>query len=282
MPLELHEDALGDSRNAAFLALACQSAYLPGEKGVAAFRDELGLSAQLISRDNTQAYVAANDNHIVVAFRGSEEPTSIDGLKDWLMTNALNLLIVPHGPLGADFAAASVGARWHQGFVAAITEVWDPVFAATSEHLKAKDRPLWVTGHSLGGALALLAAWLFLRRTVSVHQVYTFGAPMVGNKDVADALNREFAGKIFRYVNAPDPVPLLPMMSLVAHDFTHCDTAIPLGDAAGANDLLALVKQIGSGVIGGVLSGRIADKAWGAITARISAHFMDDYRKLIR
>ena len=281
MPHELFEDAMGDPRNAKFLALACQFAYYPADRGEAAFRDELGLTAKLISVNNTQAYVAANDGHVVVAFRGSESPTSIDGLKDWLITNAMNLLIVPTGPLGADFAAVGVGARWHQGFVTAIAEVWAPVFAATTELLKAKDRPLWVTGHSLGGALAMLAIWLFLRRTVSVHQAYTFGAPMVGNKDVADAFNREYAGKVFRYVNSPDPVPLLPMMSLVANDFTHCDGAMPLGDAAGAADLLAYAKQLGGGVIDGVVSGNITDEVWGAIKGRIAAHLLDDYRKLI-
>lgn len=281
MPNELFEDAAGDPRNATFLARASEFAYLPAERGAAAFRAELGMAAELVSVDNTQAYVAANDGHVVVAFRGSENPASIDGLKDWLITNALNLLIVPTGPLGADFAAAGVGARWHQGFVTAITGVWEPVFAATTGHLKAKDRPLWVTGHSLGGALAMLAAWLFLRRTVPVHQVYTFGAPMVGNRDVADAFNREYAGKVFRYVNSPDPVPLLPMMSLVANDFTHCDRAMPLGDVAGAANLLAYAKQLGGGVIEGALSGKIADEVWGEIKGRITAHLLDDYRKLI-
>lgn len=281
MPYELVEDATGDKRNATFLALACNIAYSPAEEGVAAFQNELGMSATFISVNNSQAYVAANDKHVVVAFRGSQDPTSFDGLKDWLMTNALNLLILPTGPLGADFASAGVGARWHQGFVNAISDLWDPVYAATTEQLKAKDRPLWLTGHSLGGALALLAAWLFLRRTVAVHQVYTFGAPMVGNKDVADALNREFAGKVFRYVNSPDPVPLLPMMSLVANDFMHCDKSMPLGDASSAKDLLAYAQQLGGRVIGGVVSGNIMDEAWGAIKGRIMAHFLDDYRKLI-
>jgi hypothetical protein len=133
----------------------------------------------------------------------------------------------------------------------------------------------------LGGALAMLAAWVFLRKTVPVHQVYTFGAPMVGNADVAAALNREYAGKVFRYVNSPDPVPLLPMMSLIANDFQHCDKAMPLGDAAAAADLLAYAKQLGGGVINGVLSGNIADEAWGAIKGRLEAHLLNDYRKLI-
>ena len=38
----------------------------------AAFKDELGMDASLVSVDNTQAYLATNDKHLVVAFRGSE------------------------------------------------------------------------------------------------------------------------------------------------------------------------------------------------------------------
>src|SRR5262249_55044265 len=97
MPLELVEDAAGDPRNAQALALASDLAYLSADEGAKAFRDQLGLEAQLISVDNTQVYVAKNDNHVVVAFRGTESPTSIDGLKDWLLADAVNLLMVPEG-----------------------------------------------------------------------------------------------------------------------------------------------------------------------------------------
>ena len=84
--------------------------------------------------------------------------------------------MVPEGRLGTDFAAAGVGARFHKGFIAALAMVWDPLLAAVEAELKRAERPLWVTGHSLGGALALLSAWLFHRKFISVHQVYTFGA----------------------------------------------------------------------------------------------------------
>jgi triacylglycerol lipase len=274
------EDAGGDSRNARCLAAACQFAYYPSEKGTQAFADELGLTAKLVSVDNTQAYIGQNENHIVVAFRGSEEPTSLDGLKDWLLTNAMNLLIQPQGPLGADFAAAGVGARFHQGFVSALSEIWDPVYSEVDGLLKEKDRPLWVTGHSLGGALAVLASWLFLRKTINVHQVYTFGAPMVGNKDAAEAINREFGGKLSRYANAPDPVPLLPMMSLIANDYSHCDTLHPLGEGGEAN-AAEFVKGLAGDAASAVLSGTIADKFWNSLKGRIAAHLLDDYRKLL-
>src|SRR5262245_50096603 len=115
MPLELIEDAKGDPRNARFLGAAANLAYEPQAKGVEAFKSQLSLDARLFSVGNTQAYVATNDDHIVVAFRGTEAPTAIEGLKDWLLTDAANMLIQPEGDLGTDFAAAGVGARWHVG-----------------------------------------------------------------------------------------------------------------------------------------------------------------------
>src|SRR5262245_16347169 len=117
MTLPLIEDALGDPRNAQAMALIADISYLPEAAALPRFRDELGLTeAQLFSVGNTQAYLASNAEHVVVAFRGTEAPTSIEGLKDWLLTDAMNLLIVPQGRLGTDLMAAGVGARFHQGF----------------------------------------------------------------------------------------------------------------------------------------------------------------------
>src|SRR5262245_5132499 len=234
MALELMEDAKGDSRNAQTLALASDLAYLPASEGAEAFRSQLGLDARLFSVGNTQAYLATNDDHIVIACRGTESPATMDGLKDWLLTDAVDLLILPEGDLGTDFVAAGVGARWHQGFMRALGDIWDPLSEEVGAERKKSDRPLWLTGHSLGGALALLAAWRFKRKFVPVHQVYTFGAPMVGNAEVAQAIDREFPDKVFRYVNSADPVPRLPTVSLIANAYGHCQKEMLLSTAAAA------------------------------------------------
>jgi hypothetical protein len=280
--MPLTEDAFGDPKNAQFLANACDYAYLSeAQNGPAVYQSELGLTAKLISVDNTQAYVGYDADNLVVAFRGSEAPTTLDGLKDWFLTNANNLLIQPTGPLAAEFAAAGVGARWHQGFVNAITEIWEPLFAEVSARQQEKPRCFWVTGHSLGGALAMLASWLFFRKTMMPHQVYTFGAPMVGNNIVAEALDREFGNKLSRYANAPDPVPLLPMMSLAANDFVHAGQPLPAGVADDAANLVSYLAEAAGGMVQGLLSMDIKEKVWGAVMARANAHLMPDYRKLI-
>src|SRR5262245_23671641 len=259
MAMILNLDDVADSKNAIPMAAACQFAYYPSEHATASFKDELGMVARFVSVDNTQAYVATNDQHIVVAFRGSQDPTSLDGVKDWLLTNALNLLIQPEGKLSTDFLAAGVGAKFHQGFVSAITEVWDSLFPVVEAEVKAKDRGLWVTGHSLGGALALLGAWLFKRKFLPVDAIYTFGAPMVGNRQVAESFDREFAGKIFRYVNTPDPVPLMPMMSLIANDYAHCEKTLLLGGSEASADLLTYLKNAAGETVGALFSGEVGE-----------------------
>jgi triacylglycerol lipase len=277
----LIEDALGDPRNAEALASAADISYCPEAVAREKFREELGLDARLFSVDNTQAYVATNDEHLVVAFRGTEAPTSVEGLKDWLLTDALNLLIVPEGRLGTDLAAAGVGARFHQGFVDAIAKIWEPVYAAVDQELKTAERPLWITGHSLGGALALLAAWLFQRRMIPVHQIYTFGGPMIGNDVAIEAFDREFAGKIFRYVNDPDPVPKLPTMSLVANQYAHCQKEITLGAAGAVGAAADFFQQYAKQAVNGVLHATLLDDIWKGLQARIGAHAMDNYRQLL-
>ena len=282
MSYALVEDAKGDPRNAEFLGLASELAYLPSATGVPAFKERLGLEAVLFSVGNTQCYVAHNADHVVCAFRGTESPTSLDGFKDMFLTDAMNLLIIPEGQLGSDLAAAGVGARYHQGFVNALADIWEPVYTATSAHLKENDRPLWTTGHSLGGALALLAGWMFLRRTIPVHQIYTFGGPMIGNEEVAKAFNRELGGKIFRYVNTLDPVPQLPTLSLVSNQYAHCDTEMSPPAEGTEPSGLALLQSYASKAVDGLISGSLANDLWQAIRGRLEAHNLSAYYEMLK
>lgn len=277
----LREEPLGNRDSARFLCEASALAYLPEVAGRKAFRDTLGLDARLFSVDNTQAWLGVGEANVVVAFRGTESATTLDGLKDILLTDAMNLLVVPEGRLGHDLSAAGVGARFHKGFVDAIAEIWEPLVAALEADLKVSDRPLWITGHSLGGALALLAAWLFKRRFVPVHEVCTFGAPMIGNREACAAFDREFAGRIFRYVNGRDPVPKLPTMSLVANEFLHVREERLLGTEpmTGIGDV---VGSVASKAAGGLLAGDLVNEAWGHINEEVASHFLDRYRDLLR
>ena len=282
MPMLLDDTKPGDSRNALFLAQACNLAYFDAPGGVDRFRDELGLEARLISVGNTQVYVAQNDKVLVVAFRGSQAPNTLDGLKDWLLTNANNYLILPEGQIGTDFAAAGVGARFHRGFMEALHEIWEPLLATVAEAMESNDRPLWVTGHSLGGALALLAAWRLQRNFITVHEVVTFGAPMIGNEAAARAFEQEFAGKIFRYVNFEDPVPLLPSISLVANTYAHCQSEVSLAAVAAVASALDMLKESAGSAVDRLIEASQIDHLWRVVQSRIAAHFIDHYQERVK
>ncbi len=275
MALSLNLKTTGRSdANALYLATACDLAYYPQDQGRAEFAAKLGLNANLISVDNTQCYVGENDSVIVLAFRGSETPNSIDGFKDWLLTNAKNFLVLPAGKIGTDFAAAGVSARFHRGFMESLDEIWPPLFQAVEAVVSKKDRPLFVTGHSLGGALALLAAWRLQRNMIPVHAVYTFGAPMVGNDVAAKAFEKEFPHRIFRYVDSGDLVPTLPTISMFSNEYWHCLTEVIVGGAQAPSES---IKALASGSTDASMSQAVMDGVWNKATSGIQRHLMGNY-----
>lgn len=103
----------------------------------------------------------------------------------------------------ADFKAireplGNQGASVHEGFEEALESVWAEV-AADLDKLKV---PIFYTGHSLGAALATLAA---ARRRPNA--AYTFGCPLVGNEAFADSVKNI---PIYRVVDGSDVVTTLP------------------------------------------------------------------------
>jgi hypothetical protein len=65
------------------------------------------------------------------------------------------------------------------------------------------------TGHSLGGALATLAAGVLRSQGLNVD-LYTYGAPKVGEQALADYITSTAHGQTYRVTHHDDPVPKLP------------------------------------------------------------------------
>jgi hypothetical protein len=130
-----------------------------------------------------------------------------------------------------------------------------------------------------------LAAWLLRRKFINVHQVYTFGGPMIGNDDVVQAFAREFPDSIFRYVNNPDPVPKLPTISLIANHYAHCGRETLLGAVAAAGESAGatsdLFTALAAKAVDGVLTATLIDDLWATIMQRLDAHSMTNYRGLV-
>src|SRR5262249_794395 len=156
--------------------------------------------------------------------------------------------------------------------------VWEPLLAAVNQAFQAKERPLWVTGHSLGGAVALLAAWRLQRNFLAVHEIVTFGAPMIGDEAAAREFEQAFQGKTGRYIDLEDVVPHLPSVSLVANAYTHCLNEVSLcaAQVAAASGLDALKQAAGTG--DGSLDAAMVDQVWEVVKGRIASHMIGTYQ----
>ncbi len=142
----------------------------------------------------TECMVIWTNQVVITAFRGTE-------LKSSSVLHEINT------DLNTKPVPFELGGRVHKGFLKGLEEIW-----GGSGGLKIflqnlidenPDRPLWITGHSLGGALAALS----FARIPEAKGLYLYGAPRVGDKDFL-AL---FEGRsVWRIENALDPVPLVP------------------------------------------------------------------------
>jgi triacylglycerol lipase len=102
----------------------------------------------------------------------------------------------------------------HAGFHKAANAVTDKVDAAV-ELSKQRQKPLFITGHSLGGALAILAArYAAKERNHAPRAVYGFGTPRVGGATFRDRYNDSLGDTTYRHVHGRDLVARVPMSFL--------------------------------------------------------------------
>jgi hypothetical protein len=159
---------------------------------------------------DTQAFLAeSEDGYAVLAFRGTEVSKRED-VKIDIEATKISVL----------------DGRIHSGFRIAYDSVAKDIEASV---LKLKDTPLYITGHSLGAALATVATQRLehnprLREIIAA--CYTFGSPRVGDNHY----DIEFKSPIYRIVNSTDIVTIIP---LVAMGYIHIGDVRFLGTRDG-------------------------------------------------
>lgn len=195
-------------RDALSFAVASEAAYADEDIAKEQFLnwgfDKVEFFEVIRGKDiDTQGIVARSDDHIIAAFRGSESKMS-----DWY-TN-LQAVTDP-GPL-----SGCVHEGFQDAFQAATYQIGNVI-----AQLRDNNQKVWITGHSLGGALSVLLAATLLEPKgmayIPLAGVYTFGSPRVGNKKFASVFNRRMPVVNYRVVNLRDVVPHLPPEHLFSH-----------------------------------------------------------------
>ena len=155
-----------------------------------------------IFENECSGYVAVSHalKSVVVGFRGSAPYKQA-------IWEILESFLSPE----VSFLKGKVQSYWKRGF-----DVLWPSMEAEVKALVAKNPfyEIWVTGHSLGGAMASLAStWLAYYNIASRKNIilYTFGMPRVGNFDYAQQ-HDQLVNNSWRVVNSNDVVPHFPFV----------------------------------------------------------------------
>lgn len=145
---------------------------------------------------DTQGFVAVRRSSdgtgmAVISFRGTKQ------IQDWKTNLRIDKVPIKSARSNNKKTLGNI----HRGFNDAFKSVEDQI----QKYIQDIDNlPLYITGHSLGGALATVATWYIAGDKLAA--CYTFGAPRVGD----DGLLDRFRTPIYRIVNGADPVPFIP------------------------------------------------------------------------
>jgi hypothetical protein len=164
------------------------------------FSDLAWIDLQSLFKD-VCAFVASSPSCNLLVFRGTKIP------QDWMT----DLACTP-ARFEWIFAAAPALGEIHAGFGHCLADGLAKIIAALAP--RDQTRPLIVTGHSLGGALAALAPVCFAVMNTAIRPVsaiYTFGQPRIGLNAFCNVYSRMLSDKLVRFVNKMDLVPRVPL-----------------------------------------------------------------------
>ncbi|WP_298441242.1 lipase family protein [uncultured Ferrimonas sp.] len=143
------------------------------------------------SEQSAQAMLVVHGDYLAVAFRGTDEPN------DWL--DNLNA-----------FATDQLFGEFHRGFYQSFAALWPQIEADINRQQQQQSRPLFFCGHSLGGAMATIAAAQLVHQDKPFTSLYTFGQPRAMTRATARIFNQEAKGRYFRFHNNNDLVTRVP------------------------------------------------------------------------
>jgi triacylglycerol lipase len=275
MAFEPHATSFSKA-NAQILAQASAMAYRePAQCGKWATVSGFTGPFDVFDNADTQGFVAESADAIIVAFRGTQPNRPMDWFVDFRAT-----------PGAWDHNVGHV----HDGFYSALRKVWG-VTLANGEILPRRllnrgNKTIWITGHSLGGALAeLCAAQALFVSKIPVQGVYTFGQPRVGNNDFAAAVDAKLGSGIFRFINDRDIVPRVPLFTMGfchyggQHAFDHA------GKASSAESAVETMKDaltFAKGAFNLQIAGQVAGLMTDGLKSLITGNFTEEHERAFR
>lgn len=115
--------------------------------------------------------VISTEEYIIVAWRGTDNVYRDDSW-EWIGTDAYFVPVSGDGPLAS--------AKMHAGFWHSFKVIRNKLMATLDAfEAKSKNKKIFITGHSLGGGMAMISAPYLAGTGYKVAEVYTYAAPRV-------------------------------------------------------------------------------------------------------
>jgi len=175
----------------------CEAVYLHQDgPGFSSFLLDRGLSARLIENKNARAAVFTDEGKIIAAIAGTNDSA------DWRN----NLSIRKHKYLGEGKVSSGFGAYF--GLIRR------DLVAVISDEFNKAARPVYICGHSLGGAVCYLLAQALSHAGCPWELGVIAGAPRPGDGSFARFFDLCFSDRWIQLRNRADIVPCVPPWSL--------------------------------------------------------------------
>ena len=125
--------------------------------------------------------------------------------------------------LATDFNPRIGPDNTHVGFQAGFNAITNDVRSAVTLSQQ-RNKPLFIAGHSLGAALAALAARFAVSQNQAPRAVYAYGMPRTGDAAFQTAYNGALGDVTYRLVHGRDLVARVPMSFL---NYRHVGNVLP-------------------------------------------------------
>lgn len=201
------------------------------------FRLVKSFTAMSIQKKEWFGFIIESSNSVIIAFRGTRSDP------DWVADAEVYQNPYPYLEQSGEV---------HHGFLSIYSSCRDEIFKAY--HTIPKHKTLYITGHSLGAALATLHALDVTANTPFKQTImYNYGSPRVGGPAFAKTYH-QYVPHSIRFVNIHDLIPKVPPVLIYCpfteekwrykHVKTPVNFSVQTGSIKGNHSLITYRKGI--------------------------------------
>jgi hypothetical protein len=157
-------------------------------------------TGHVVLGQDPECMIISTPSYVLIIFRGTDDIRN-NRFAEWI---------------GTDFNAFKTrsdstfeNSRIHKGFYKSF-QLIEGDLKKTLELFETKNKPIWLAGHSLGGAMAVISGISLAQEGYNIAGVCSFGGPsVIGNRRFSKLTDSLLKEKIQRYEYKLDPVSIL-------------------------------------------------------------------------